>query len=192
MNTLAPAAASTASDPPARSRLAELSPRQFRTLLLAMVALAAAMAAEGMQTFAEMRERHHSILARQQAVSPVSYGTSLPALHALAPAGPVRVVVRADSAGAQAAALCALARGTAGAAAVRWIALSAAVDPCVAPRLDGRPAPAGAPAAAELAGARWIVMDADGHARYSRRDVPSVQELRRTAALLAPLPEGAR
>ena len=183
MNTLAPPqpSASTASDPLAPSRLDGLSDRQFRTLLLAILTAAAAMAAEGVQTFAEMRERHHAILARQAAVSPVSYGTALPALHTLAPAGPVRVLVRADSAGAEARALCALA--AAGAAEVRWIAVSAAVEPCVA-RHAVR---AGAPAAAELGGARWMVLDADGRARHSGRQVPSPAHLRRTTALLAPM-----
>lgn len=184
MSTLAPPlSASTASDPPARSRVEGMTDRQFRTLLLAIVAIAAVMAAEGMQTFAEMRERHHAILARQAAVSPVSYGTAVPALGALASTGPVRVLVRADSAGADAQALCALAAATAGAADVRWIALSPAVDPCVGQRAVR----AGAPAAAELGRARWMVLDADGRSRYSRREVPSPAHLRRTTALLAPV-----
>lgn len=182
MNTLAPPppSTSTASDPLAPSRLDGLSDRQFRTLLLAILTAAAAMAAEGVQTFAEMRERHHAILARQAAVSPVSYGTAVPALHALAPAGPVRVLVRADSAGAEARALCALA---AAATEVRWIPVSATVEPCVA----GYAVRAAAPAAAELGRARWMVLDADGRARHSGREVPSPAHLRRIAALLAPM-----
>lgn len=159
--------------------------------MLGAFAVAAAMAAEGAQTFAEMRERHYVILARRQAVSPVPYRTPLPALHALAPltAGGVRVLVRADSAAAQAGALCALAAE----ADARWVALSAAVEPCVAERMRGRMIRGSAPAAAELAGARWMVMDAGGRALYSSRGVPSADHLRRTAALLAPLanaPEG--
>ena len=159
------------------------SPRRFSTLMLGIFALAAAMAAEGVQTLAEMRERHFAILARQEAVSPIAYRTALPALHALVPAtdGGVRVLVRADSAGAQAAALC----GLAARADVRRVALSAAVEPCVADR--GRIARGSADAAAEFAGARWIVMDADGRARYSSRAVPSVDHLLQTIALLAPL-----
>lgn len=185
MNTLAspPLPASTASDPPARSRLERMSDRQFRTLLLAIAAIAAAMAAEGVQTFAEMRERHHVILARQAAVSPLSYGAAVPALHALA--GPARVLVRADSAGAEAQALCALAAAT-GADEVRWIALSAAVEPCVGERAVR----GGAPAAAQLGRARWVVLDADGRARYSRREVPSPAHLRQTVALLSPVEAG--
>jgi hypothetical protein len=170
-------------------RVAELSPRAFRTLLLGIAALAAAMAAEGVQTFAEMRTRHYQILARQQAVSPVSYGTRLPALHALVPAaGGVRVLVRADSAGAQGTALCALAAQTAADAEVRWIALSAEVEPCVARRVGARMLRGAAPAAAEMRSARWMVMDANGRALYSRPGVPSLAQLRQTAALLAPMP----
>jgi len=190
MNSLAPppSPAPTAPDPAGRSRLPELSPRQFRTLLLAIVAAAALMAAEGVQTFAEMRERHYTILARQQAVSPLSYGTPLPALRSLAPAGAdVRVLVRSDSAGPQATGLCALAAATAGDADVGWIALSADVDACVARGIGARMVRAGAPAAAEIGRARWIVVDADGRALYSRPGVPSPEQLRRTAALLAPL-----
>lgn len=172
---------------PSRSTVAAISPRRFHTAMLGVFALAAAMAAEGVQTFAEMRERHYAILARQQAVSPVAYRTPLPALHALAPAagGGVRVLVRADSAGARAAALCALAAE----AEARWIALSAAVEPCVAERMRGRMTRASTSAAVELAGARWIAMDAGGRALYSSRAVPAADHLRRTADLLAPLPD---
>jgi hypothetical protein len=167
----------------------DLSPRAFRLLLLAIAAAAAAMTAEGVQTFAEMRERHYAILARMQAVSPVSYGTALPALHALAPAGEgVRVLVRSDSAAADGAALCALAAQAAGEAAVRWIAFSADVDPCLTRHPGARMLRAGAPAAAEMGRARWLVMDADGRARYSRTGAPSLTDVRRTAALLAPTP----
>lgn len=163
-----------------------LSPRAFRTLLLAIAALAAAMAAEGVQTFAEMRERHYAIVARQQAVSPVPYGTALPSLHALAAAGSARVMVRSDSAAADGQALCALAAATAGDTDVQWIAFSADVDPCFARTLGAQMLRSDAPAAAEMRGARWVVMDAEGRARYSRREVPSAEQLRRTAALLAP------
>lgn len=170
------------------SRVAELSPRAFRVLLLAISALAAAMAAEGLQTFAEMRERHHAILARQQAVSPVSYGSALPALHGLVPAGAaVRVLVRADSAGAQGAALCALAAQTAGETSVHWITFSADAEPCVARRIGGRMLRGGASAAAEMRSARWMVMDAQGRSLYSRPGIPSFEQLRQTASLLAPM-----
>jgi hypothetical protein len=162
--------------------MASLSPRRFRTLMLGFFTTAAAIAAEGVQSLAEMRERHYVILARREAVSPISYRTPLPALHALAPAGGggVRVLVRADSAGT---ALCALAAETD----VRWVALSAAVQPCIAERQGERIIRASADAAAELAGARWIVMDADGRALYSGRAAPTADHLRRTRALLAPL-----
>ena len=196
MNSAAPAPprVSKTSDTRPAGGVAALSPRAFRTLLLAMAAVAAAMAAEGVQTFAEMRERHYVILARRQAVSPVSYGTPLPALDALAAGAGVRVLVRSDAASAEGEALCALAARTAADAGVRWVALSAEVDPCIARQVGARMLRAGAPAAAEMASARWIVMDADGRARYSRPEVPSAERLRGTAALLAPLAstEGAR
>jgi hypothetical protein len=181
----APPRAPTPPDAPRPAgRIDQLSPRAFRTLLLAIAALAAAMAAEGAQTFAEMRERHFAILARQQAVSPVAYGTALHALSAAGGGG--RVLVRADSAAADAAALCALAGRTAGDAYVRWVAFSADVDPCVARAAGARMLRAGAPAAAEMGRARWMVVDAEGRARYSRSGIPSPAELRQTAALLAP------
>jgi hypothetical protein len=164
-----------------------LSPRAFRTLLLAIAAVAAAMAAEGVQSFAEMRERHYAVQARLQAVSPVSYGTSLPALHALVPAGAgMRVVVRSDSAAQEGVALCTLAAQTSAESSVSWVVFSADVHPCVARALGARMLRAGAPAAAEMGRARWMVMDADGQARYSRPAVPALADVRRTAALLAP------
>lgn len=185
--TSAPPGVSKTSDLSRPARGVEvLSPRAFRTLLLAIAALAAMMAAEGVQSFAQMRERHYVILARQQAVSPVSYGTELAALHALAPtAAGVRVLVRSDSAAAHGAALCALASATAGDAGVRWVAFSADVDPCVAHAAGARMLRAGAPAAAEMRGARWVVLDAEGRARYSRPGVPSAAQVRRVAELLA-------
>jgi hypothetical protein len=184
----APPRAPTPAPAPRPARGVEhMSPRAFRTLLLAIAALAAAMAAEGVQTFAEMRERHYAIVARQAAVSPVPYGTPLPALHALAAAGEgARVLVRSDSAAAIGPALCALAAATAGDTSIQWIAFSADVAPCLTRTLGARMLRAGAPAAAEMRGARWVVMDAEGQARYSRREVPSAEQLRRTAALLAP------
>jgi hypothetical protein len=164
-----------------------MSPRAFRTLLLAIAALAASMAAEGVQTFAEMRERHYAIVARQEAVSPVPYGATLSSLHALVAAGGgTRVLVRSDSAATDGQALCALAAATAGDSDVQWIAFSADVDPCFTPTPGARMLRAAAPAAAEMRGARWMVIDAEGRARYSRREVPSPEQLRRTAALLAP------
>lgn len=173
--------------PPPRRGVEALSPRAFRTLLLAIAALAAMMAAEGVQNFAEMRERHYAVAARLQAVSPVSYGTALPALRALVPAGGgVRVVVRSDSAASEASALCALAARTSAEPSVRWIAFSADVDPCVARTLGARMLRAGAPAAAEMGHARWMVMDGEGRARYSRPAVPSLADVRRITALLAP------
>jgi hypothetical protein len=190
MSSVAPAPprvpAPSAPPPPGRG-VETLSPRAFRTLLLAIAALAAMMAAEGVQTFAEMRERHYAVQARLQAVSPVPYGTALPALNALAPAGGgMRVVVRSDSAASEASALCELAAQTSADSNVRWIAFSADVHPCVARAAGARMLRAGAPLAAEMGRARWMVMDADGQARYSRSAVPAFADVRRIAALLAP------
>jgi hypothetical protein len=163
-----------------------MSPRSFRLLLLAMFAAAAAMAAEGVQSLAEMRERHFIFTARNEAAAPVSYLTPLPALHALAPAADagVRPWVRADSAGPHAAALCALAASPE-AGQVRWIALSPAVEPCVT-SAAGNGIVQGSAVAAELLDARWIVLDAGGRTLYARRDVPSPSHLRTTLDLLSP------
>jgi hypothetical protein len=172
---------------PRGARLAELSAARFRLLLLAIVAAASAMAAEGVQSFAELAGRNAVSRARRNATSPISYRTMLPALHALAPAadGRVRVLVRADSAGAGAEALCGLA-AAAGRADVRWVALSPAVEPCISTAAGAALVRAGAPAAGELAGARWVILDAGGAALYSGRAVPSAQRLATTAALLTP------
>lgn len=191
MSSVAPApprAPAPSAPPPPPRGVEALSPRAFRTLLLAIAALAAVMAAEGVQSFAQMRERHYAIAARLQAVSPVSYGTALPALHALVPVdGGVRVVVRSDSAASEAVALCALATQASGDLNLSWIAFSADVHPCVARAVGARMLRAGAPEAAEMGRARWMVMDAEGQARYSRREVSDAAQLRRTAALLAPV-----
>lgn len=150
------------------------------------------MAAEGVQTFAEMRERHFTILARHAAASPVPYGTSLPALHAATAGGGVRVLVRLDSAGDDALALCGLAAGSAGMAAIHWIALSGHVAPCLGEAAAERMSAASPAAAAELGGSRWMVMDAGGRALYSRGEVPSPEHLRRIVALLAGNAEAGR
>ncbi|HYW13711.1 MAG TPA: hypothetical protein VE871_17245 [Longimicrobium sp.] len=156
-------------------------------MMLAIVALAGTLAAEGVQTFAEMRERHFSILARQAAVSPVSYGTILAAVHSLRPTRQgVRVMVRSDLAGPDAAALCVLAEQTAVLADVQWMALSADVDPCVARRVGERMLRAGTAAAQEFGRARWLVLDATGRTLYSRADVPSPAHVRQIWSLLAP------
>lgn len=185
----APAPAATVSSAPG-SRVAAMSPRRFRLLLLAMFAAAAAMGAEGVQSLAEMRARHFTVTARNEAAAPVPYLAAMPALHALAPAadGEVRPWVRADAAGPHAAALCALAASVE-AGQVRWIALSPAVEPCVA-RVAGNGVVQGSAAAAEFLDARWIVLDAGGRALYARRDVPSPAHLRTTVGLLAPARSG--
>lgn len=173
---------------PRGARLAELSPTRFRLLLLSIAAAASVMAAEGVQSFADLAERNAVSRARLNATSPIPYRTALPTLHALAPAtdGRVRVLVRADSAGDGAEALCTLARAGGTQADVRWVALSASVEPCVAATAGPALVQAGAPAAAELGAARWVVLDPDGKALHSGRAAPSPRRLSLTAALLAP------
>lgn len=168
------------------SRLSRLSDWQFRTLLLAMAAIAAMMAAEGLQTFAEMARRNAALSARYAAISPVAYGTVLPALHALAPAQTApRVLLRADSDGGESAALCALASAGGRASNVVWIALSASVEPCVS-RAGVTVHRADPPAVKEFSTARWILLDPDGAVRYSSRDIPSPERLGQITSLLAP------
>jgi hypothetical protein len=176
----------TSHGPRLASRLADVSAAQFRLLMLGMAAAAALMAAEGVQSFAELAERNAVSRARLLATSPVPYRTVLPTLHAVAPGTQgTRVIVRADSAGAGEPALCALARASAGAVDVRWVALSPAVPACVASAADHAVVRAGPAAAGEMAGARWVVLDARGATLYSSRAVPDLQRLRTTAALLA-------
>jgi hypothetical protein len=184
-----PLSVATPDPPPARiSRLGRLSEWQFRTLRLAMGAASALMVAEAAQTFAEMAERNATLSTRWAAIAPVAYGSQLPALHALAPAdGNPRILVRADAEPAGREARCELAAGSGRAPNIQWIALAPPVEPCVARALGTAVLRGGGPAAREFATARWIVMDTDGVARYSSRDVPSPQRLRSTAALLAPI-----
>lgn len=178
--------------PPARlSRLGRLSDWQYRTLLLAMGAASALMVAEAAQTFAEMAERNATLSTRWAAIAPVAYGSQLPAVHALAPAAVERprILVRADAEPAGREARCALAAQARSGPDVRWIAFNAPVEPCVA-RVYGKAVLRGDPTAAgEFGTARWIVLDADGVARYSSRDLPSPRRLGLMAALLAPSAE---
>lgn len=165
--------------------LMALPAARFRILLLAIVAAAAAMAAEGVQAFAQMRARHYTAQARANAVSPVSYRSFLPTLHALLPGDGFRVVVRADSADADA--LCALSAVREGGD-VRWIAFSPAVPDCLAGRIvRGGPAER-----REMGEARWLVMDGSGAALYSRREVPADRDVREIAAMLAPRDQAGR
>lgn len=167
----------------------ELSPWRFHTLMLAVAAAASIMAAEGVQTFAEMAERNSGLRARRAAASPVPYRTLLPALHALVPAtnDGLRIIVRADSAEAASTALCNLAASRA-AAEIRWVALSGELHPCLA-RNGGAVLlrPEGS-AREEIGTARWIVLDARGAAVHSSREVPSAKRMRSIAALLGGAP----
>jgi hypothetical protein len=184
----APAGPAGTASPP--SRVAAMPAERFRVLVLGIVALAAALAAEGVQSFAEMRARHLVVVSRLEASSPLAYGAAAPALHSLAP-GALAVVVRVDSAGGQSAALCELARHAGADPAVRWVALGGEVDGCVRSRLGGRIGQGTSGHAAEMRDARWIVLGEGGTALHSRRTVPAEAELRETLALLAPVAEPA-
>lgn len=166
------------------------SPAAFRLLLLGAFTIAAALGAEGVQTFAEMRERHFAILARLEAAAPVPYLTHLPALHAQTPArgGELRVWIRADSAGVQADALCAWSRTGKGRPEVRWIARSPTAEPCISD--GGLAVRSGGAAAAELAAARVIVLDSDGRTLYSSAQIPAPADLHRVLTVLEPIETG--
>lgn len=186
------ALAGPAAETPPLSGVAAMPPERFRLLVLGIAAVAAALAAEGVQTFAEMRARHYVVVSRIEATSPVAYGAPVPGLRSMLGGGNVPgAVVRADSAEQDAAALCALAEDTGADPAVRWIALTDAVDDCVRRRLVGRIARGDAHHGAEMRDARWIVVSADGTSLHSRRSLPAAAELRETLALLAPAPEPA-
>lgn len=171
------------------SWVSRLSTRRYRLLVLLLCALAAALASQGLQRLAAMRANYYLAIDRGGAVSPLSYGVRLPALGALAaPAsGGVRAVVRADSAGPGADALCALAAALGDDASVTWITAGREVEPCM--RAAGaRLAEAGPAARGELARARWLLLGADGTVLHSGRGVPSQSDVRELAALLAPTP----
>ncbi|HEX8430346.1 MAG TPA: hypothetical protein VF625_03625, partial [Longimicrobium sp.] len=91
--------------------------------------------------------------------------------------------VRADSAGAEAGALCELAREAR--VAVRWVALSGDVPRCIR---DVRLANV-EEARAALHGARWVLVGPERTVLYSHRGVPRAAEVREIAGLLAgPVP----
>ncbi|HEY0020408.1 MAG TPA: hypothetical protein VGC13_29185 [Longimicrobium sp.] len=169
------------------SWLARLSARGYRLLLLCLCTSAALLASEGMQRLAALRANYYLAVDRGGAVSPIAHGARLPALGALAATAPagVRAVVRADSAGEGAAALCALAAELKNAPGVVWIAGGGGVDACVRASI-GRIVPATAAARTELARARWVLLDGGGLALHSGRTVPAARDVRALAALLAP------
>jgi hypothetical protein len=177
----------------ATSWLDTISPRRFRLLLLLFAAAGATLASEGMQRLAALRGNYYLATDRAGAVSPLPYGMRLPALSAAAAApGPVRALVRADSAGGSSSDLCALASALKGQRDVAWLAATPAVEPCIAASASRRVVPVTGAARTELARARWVLLDARGGVLHSGRTVPAAADVRELAALLSPAPTNAR
>lgn len=177
----------------ATSWLDRLSPRRYRLLLLCLSAAAVTLASEGMQRLAALRANYYLASDRAGAVSPLPYGARLPALSAAAAAPvPVRALVRADSAGEAATALCTLAAALANQAGVVWLAATPGVEPCIATSAGGPIVPVTGAARTELARARWVLLDAGGGVLHSGRTVPAAADVRELAALLSPAAAAAR
>jgi hypothetical protein len=177
----------TAPPPAATSWLDRISPRSYRLLLLFLSAVAVTLASEGMQRLAALRANYYLATDRAGAVSPLPYGARLPALSAAAAApGPVRALVRADSAGRASSDLCALASALKNQPGIVWLAATPAVEPCIAASAAGRVVPVTGAARTELARARWVLLNADGSVLHSGRTVPAAADVRELAALLAP------
>lgn len=171
----------------ATSWLDGISPRRYRLLLLLVSAVAVTLASEGMQRLAALRANYYLATDRAGAVSPLPYGTRLPALSAAAAApGPVRALVRADSAGRASSELCALASALEGQPGVVWLAATPAVEPCIQASAGGRLVPVTGTARTELARARWVLLDAEGSVLHSGRTVPAAADVRELAAILSP------
>ena len=177
----------------ATSWLDRLSPRRYRLLLLCLSAAAVTLASEGMQRLAALRANYYLATDRAGAVSPLPYGARLPALSAAAAApAPVRALVRADSAGEAATALCSLASALRDQPGVAWLAATPAVEPCIATSAAARVVPLTGAARTELARARWALLDGDGSVLHSGRTVPAAADVRELAALLSPVPAAGR
>ncbi len=169
------------------SWLDRLSPRRYRLLLVFLAAVAVTLASEGMQRLAALRANYYLATDRAGAVSPLPYGARLAALSAAAAApGPVRTIVRADSAGRRSTELCALATALKNQPGVVWLAPTPAVEPCIAASAGGRVVPVTGAAKTELARARWVLLDAEGGVLHSGRTVPAAADVRELAALLSP------
>lgn len=173
--------------------LDRLSPRRYRLLLLCLSAAAVTLASEGMQRLAALRANYYLATDRAGAVSPLPYGTRLPALSAAAAAPtPVLTLVRVDSAGEAATALCSLASALKNQPGVLWLAATPAVEPCISASAGDRVISVTGAAKAELARARWVLLDAGGGVLHSGRTVPAAADVREIAALLSPAPAAAR
>ncbi len=162
--------------------LERLSPRGFRLLVLCMYAAGLLLAASGVQRMASLRSNYYLGQVRARAVSPLRYGTQLPALHALTTdVSGVRIIIRADSAGDRSTSLCELAAALGSEPRVLWVSKLPTSDPCIAQ--EGGRSSVSATAAAELSRARWALLGADGRVLHSGWDVPDAKTLRETASL---------
>lgn len=173
-------------------RLNDLDRSAYATLVLSILAAAAWLSAWGLESHVDLRRRLAAARVTHDALSPLPYRASLPATAALSP-GAWTTVVRVDGLRADdAARACALAPAG---GAVRLLALSADVPACLASgavRADVR-SPVTAPAMeVEMGTARWIVLDDAGRVRFSRRAVPTRDELTRTAAVFDTRPLASR
>jgi hypothetical protein len=167
--------------------LSRLSPHGFRLLVLLLLAIAGMLASQGMRRLAAMRYNYYLAIDRGGAMSPLAYGTPLPALN-LAASGPgdVRAVVRADSAGEAVGELCALAHALRRDPGVVWLSATPAVDPCLRTQPGIRLVSATPAAKTEFARARWLLLDRNGIVLHSARTVPTARDVRDLAALLTP------
>jgi hypothetical protein len=168
------------------------SRERFALLLAVLVLAGSGMAASGARGHATLRQAHYRNLAQWHSKSPVPYLTPVAATSRLfgatmAGEAPL-ILVRADSV-AEVAALCALAetrdRASDG---IAWLALSPEVEPCVADARRRVVAISGAPAdslRAAIEDARWLVLDGSSRVVYSRRTVPTIEEVRGLASFLA-------
>lgn len=161
---------------------------RFATLLAVLLLACGWMAANGARGHATLRQAHYRNLALWHSKSPVPYLTPLPAtVHlpaALGAGGVPLILVRADSV-VDTTALCELVDGG---EPVAWIALSAAVEPCVGRagrRLVSLAAASADSLRAVIDDARWLVVDDRARILYSRRTVPTVGELRGVVSFLA-------
>jgi hypothetical protein len=178
--------------PPSLSRL---DGAQFTALILGLLLFAAWLTARGLESFSDQRRRVLFAELNRGAASPLAHLAHVPRTAALlgpSPAG-LTAAVRADSLPdpAEARRLCALAAAAAGAG-IRFLALSDAVPACVAAGPGAAPVtvPPAARAAVrgELRSARWMLVDAGARVRYSRRDVPTADDVAGVAALLGSPP----
>ena len=175
--------------------LSSLSALEFGTLVLALVAGAAWMGAGGLESHADLRQRHRWAEIRNAATSPVAYRKPVlatrRALLGDAGADAALLVLRADSLPDAAARerLCALVREGGALArpgvAVRWIALTGDVPGCARAVAAATPAADAATAIrAEIRSARWVVTDGTGRVLHNARPVPTAAEVREVLGLL--------